>query len=162
MNALEYAIRMEVDGEKYYSEQAGLNKNTRIEVVCNILEKAERSHEQLLKDKLNGLSHTLPESESYADMKNVFQGADNFKSDIKANPTQLEFYRVALEFEQKSIDLYKDLLSKASGQDEQELFNFLVEQEKQHFLFLDELVNELRHAEEWVEDAEFGLRNEIY
>ena len=58
------------------ASRPGCNKNTRIVVVCNILEKAEHSHEQLLKDKLNGLSHTLPESDSYADMKNVFQGAE--------------------------------------------------------------------------------------
>ena len=131
-------------------------------VVCNILADAERSHEALLRSKMDGMKTELPEAQSYAGMKNMFETADDFKSDIKATPTQLEFYRTALAFEQKSIDLYTDMLEKAADDSEKDLFKFLIGQEKEHFLLLDELVNELRHAEEWVEDAEFGLRNETY
>jgi hypothetical protein len=41
-------------------------------------------------------------------------------------------------------------------------FLFLVKEEEKHFYLLDDLGNMLRHAEEWVEDAEFGIRKEEY
>lgn len=100
--------------------------------------------------------------EEQAKLKSIFKDANNFKSEIRDKPTQLEFYITALEKEKQSIDLYTDLLAKAAGIKERALFKYLVEQETLHFSLLDEMVTMLRHAEEWVESAEFGLRTETY
>lgn len=162
MNALEYAINMEIDGENYYSEQAKLNHHNSLEVVCLLLAKAEHNHAQLLQNKAAGLTYELSDDDSYSKIKNVFKDAGDFKSDIKVTPNQLDFYRTALEKEKQSIELYTNLLSNAADAHEKALFNFLIEQENQHFSILDEMVTMLRHAEEWVESAEFGLRNETY
>jgi rubrerythrin len=162
MNALEFAVKMELDGEKYYVEQAQLNKNNSVKTVCLILAKDEFFHAQILKKKMDGLEYELPKTDSYAKIKNIFKDIGNFESEIYETPTQLEFYRVALEKEKQSVDLYNGFLAKTSDIDEQNLFRYLVEQEKLHFSLLDELVTILRHSEEWVESAEFGLRTEEY
>lgn len=162
MNALEYAIKMEIDGENYYEEQAALNKENKIGVVCRILAEAEHSHEKLLRSKQENINVALPDKTAYSDMKSIFRELNDFKSEIRETPTQLEFYRTALNLEQKSIDLYKKLHAESQSADEKELFQFLVEQEQSHFKLLDEMVRMLRHAEEWVESAEFGLRKETY
>lgn len=162
MNALEYAIQMEIDGEKYYGEQARLNHNNSIVIVSRILEKAERRHELLLRSKLQNLPYSLSDDESYMEIKNVFNNIGNFKSDIRTTPNQLEFYRHALEIEKQSIDLYVNLLNDTSDKDETDLFQYLIDQENLHFRLIDEIVTMLRHAEEWVESAEFGLRKETY
>ncbi|MEN6624485.1 MAG: rubrerythrin, partial [Smithella sp.] len=59
-----------------------------------------------------------------------------------------------------SIDLYTKYLSEAEGAKEKELFEYLIGEERQHFAVLEELVSMLRHAEDWVENAEFGIREE--
>ncbi len=161
MNAIEYAIAMEVDGEEYYTKQAEINKDNAVGVVSRYLAKAEHSHAEILRNKQSNMDAVLPETE-YADLKNVFSGRDNIKSDIQKTPKQLDFYRQALDIEQKSIDLYAQLLNETQDAREKALFSYLVEQEKQHFQLVEGFVNMLRHAEEWVEDAEFGLRNETY
>ena len=162
MNTLDYAIQMEVDGEEYYTEQAKLNENNSVKTVCLILAKDEGIHAQILQNKMKNVSYELSDTESYAKIKSIFKNADDFKSEIRDKPTQLEFYRTALEKEKESIALYTDLLVKATDIKESDLFRYLVEQETLHFSLLDEMVSMLRHAEEWVESAEFGLRNETY
>ena len=162
MNALDYAVNMELDGEKYYTQQAHLNENNGVKTVCLILAKDEGIHAQILKKKMDELAYELPKTDSYSKIKNLFEDIENFKSEINETPTQLEFYRVALEKEKQSIDLYTGFLANTSNSDEQNLFRYLVEQEKLHFSLLDELVTILRHSEEWVESAEFGIRTEEY
>lgn len=162
MNALEYAIDMEMDGEKYYSEQAKLNQNNSIRIVCLILAKAELNHAQILRNKLDGLIYDLSEAGSYLKMNNIFKDLGDFKSDIKKSPSQLDFYRVALELEKQSIDFYSNQLTSTLDINEKDLFRYLIEQERLHYSLLNEMVTMLRHAEEWVESAEFGLRNETY
>ena len=162
MNTLNYAIAMEYDGEKYYEEQAKLNENNSVKTVCLLLAKDEGMHAQILQNKMNELSYELQDTDSYVKSKNIFKDADNFKSDISDTPTQLEFYGTALEKEKQSIDFYTGLLEKTADIKERALFKYLVEQETLHFSLLEEMVNMLRHAEEWVESAEFGLRTETY
>ncbi|MPM23630.1 hypothetical protein SDC9_70104 [bioreactor metagenome] len=162
MNTLDYAIEMESDGEKYYEEQAKLNENSSVKTVCLILARDEGIHAQILQNKMNKHEYKLIDTESYTKIKSIFKNAKNFKSEIRDTPTQLEFYRTALEKEKQSIDLYTDLLANAADIKESDLFKYLIEQETRHFSLLDEMVAMLRHAEEWVESAEFGLRKETY
>ena len=162
MNALEYAIKMELDGEAYYREQAALNANNRLKTVCNLLAGEEQNHAALLQKKMLDQEYTLTDSDMYSEVKNLFQNLDDYKDEVKKNPTQLDFYRIALEKEQESIVLYSQFLDNAVSKQETELFQFLISQEKYHFALIDELVTILRHTEEWVESPEFGLRIEEY
>lgn len=162
MTALEFAIEMELDGQKYYLEQANLNQNNSVKSVCLILARDEEAHAKILKNKLNELPYQLADTDSYSQVKNIFKDAENFKSDLRETPTQLEFYRGALQKEKESVKLYTELLAKTEDAKERELFQYLIEQEKLHLSLLDGISDELRHAEEWVESAEFGLRNEDY
>jgi rubrerythrin len=50
---------------------------------------------------------------------------------------------------------------KASDNDkDKELFEFLLREERKHLTLFDELVKMLTRPEEWVESAEFGLRED--
>ena len=84
---------MEREGEKYYTEQAQLNKNNAVKEVCLILAKEERIHAQILKNKADKRVYELPGSDSYAKIKNLFKDMENFNSEINETPTQLEFYK---------------------------------------------------------------------
>lgn len=160
MNALEYAIKMELDGEKYYREQAEINKDTSLHAVCLLLAEDERKHANILNKMLNDLPYELTDTNTSLAAKNVFAEAGDIKLESKDMLSQLDFYRIASGKEKESIDLYKEFLSKATEDKEKELFAYLIKQEKKHYEVLEELVLLLRHAEEWVESAEFGIRKE--
>ena len=157
MDALEFAIKTEHDGERYYRKQAQINAGNRLFNVCTFLADQEKNHAQLLINLGDNKSINAVQTEPAEEIKTIFKDIDNFKSEIRELPSQLEFYTMASEKEQQSIAIYSDLLSKSADNDEKKLFEFLIEQEKQHYDMLEELIVRLSHAEDWVENAEFGL-----
>lgn len=160
MDILKFALDMELDGMEYYMEQADENKGNALHKVCLMLAEDEKNHAKILTDKMNGVDSVLIDTDTLSKAKAIFQNSDDIESPIKETPSQLDFYRIAKDKEKQSIEIYTDLLSKAVEDMDKDLFNFLIKQEVQHYKVLDELANLLRHAEEWVEFAEFGLRKD--
>jgi len=160
MNILEFAINMELDGEKYYNDQAEIIKDKNLKNIFLILAKDESSHAKILQDKSNNLSYDLKSNETLSEATNLFKGIKDFKNEIKQKPDQLDLYRVALEKETESIDLYKKLLSQAEDDKSKQLFEFLLKHEKAHYTTLEELVSQLNKSNDWVEAAEFGITSE--
>lgn len=162
MNIMEFAINMEVEGEKFYSEQANKVNDKNLKTVLNMLAEDEKHHAEIIRKKIDDVPYDLDKKNIVDETKNIFKGIEDFKSAIKETPDQLDFYRDALKKEQESIDLYEELLSKATDLASKELFEFLINEEKEHYTTINELVQLLKHAEEWVENPEFGLRREEY
>ena len=160
MNDLEFAIDMEYDGEKYYKQQAEINKDNSLHAVCLMLAADEQNHAMILTAKLNEKAFQLKDTDTLSEAKSIFEGIGDIKAEDKETASQLDFYRIASEKEQQSIDLYTRYLAKAEGAEEKALFEFLIAQEQKHFAVLDELALLLSRAEEWVENAEFGIRKD--
>lgn len=160
MNVLEFAINMELEGEKYYKKQAEKNNDNGLKNIFLILAKDENDHAKILQNKSNNLPYELNNNETLSAVKNLFEGIKDFKNEIKQTPEQLDLYRAALEKENESIQLYEKLLSEANDDKSKDLFKFLINQEKDHYTTLDELVSQLNKCNDWVESAEFGLRPE--
>ncbi len=161
MNSFEFAIKMEHDGEKYYMEQAKINKDNSLNTVFIMLAKDEKNHARIFQNKLNQLSYELKDNNTLSEFKNVFKGIKNFKNEIKKIPNQLDLYRGALDKEKQSIELYKKFLSEATDDKEKKLFEYLIKQEENHFAILEELVLLINRSDDWVESAEFGIREEF-
>ncbi len=157
MQLLNFAIEMEEQGMQYYREQAEKNRENSLYIVFNRLAEDEKHHAALIKNKLNHLPYQ-PEGSVMSTAKNIFDGLPNFKVNAKSNPEQLDVYRMALEMEKQSIDLYKKLLSKSK--DDKDLFEFLIAQEERHYEIMELLVKLVGRPNEWVESAEFGIRED--
>jgi len=160
MNALEFAIQTELDGVKYYSEQAELHRDTALFRVFELLAADEKRHAVILRRVVGESPEELPDSETLVKVKNIFMGINDFKDEIRPTPSQLEAYRKACELEQKSIKQYTVLTDKSSSEKERMVYQYLLREEQNHFAIVDELVLRLSRTEEWVEAAEFGDREE--
>lgn len=160
MNILESAISIELDAEKYYEQQAEVNKENSLKNIFIMLAADEKKHAEILQDKVNKISYQLKNSETLPEAKTIFKGAQNIKSEISQIPSQLEVYRAVLIKEKESIDIYKKLLSESKESDDKKLFKFLVNQEEEHYAIIDYLISIIKNSEEWVESAEFGLVKE--
>lgn len=160
MNVLEFAINMELEGEKYYNKQAENNNDNGLKNIFLMLAKDENDHAKILQNKSNNLPYELNNNETLSEAKNLFKGIKDLKNEIKQTPEQLDLYRAALEKEKESIHLYEKLLSEANDDKSRDLFKFLINQEKDHYTTLDELVSQLNKCNDWVESAEFGVRSE--
>jgi len=160
MNSLEFAINMEHDGEKFYREQAEINKGNNLNAVFLLLAEDEANHASILQNAVKKLSYELTDNKTISQYNNVFKGSGNVKRAFNEIPNQLDAYKFALEIERKSIELYEKLLAESTNDKTKTLFGYLVKQEKDHFKIFDELITLVERPEEWVEDAEFGIREE--
>src|SRR5690554_323275 len=138
MRSYEFAIRMELDGEKYYMEQAEKHKNSGLYTIFLTLAKDERKHAQILEDRMKQLTPDLSETTSYDEYKNVFQDAPDFQNAIKETLGQLDIYYLAMDKEKQSIELYKEMLEDAKDEQDKEVFSFLIREEETHFNILEE------------------------
>lgn len=162
MNTLDYAIKMEYDGEKYYREQAKINKNNGLSIVCNLLAEEEKEHAEILENMKKQMPYKLHESDFFINAKNIYTGSKGIEVEETNYPSQLDFYRNVCEMEEKSIDLYQKFLSDATEEEEKKLYEFLINQEKQHMEAFEEMSRLLQNAEWWIESPEFGRRREEY
>lgn len=160
MNIFEFAVKMEQEGEKYYTEQAEINKDNSLRSVFLGLAKDENMHAQILQNKANGLAYNLTQTETLYEAKNVFSGLQKIKNPVKQNADQLDVYRAALENEKASIAIYQKYLSEATDVESKKVFEYLIKQEEDHYAIMDQLVSLISHSEEWVESAEFGKRED--
>lgn len=160
MGIYDFAIGMEKDGEKYYREQAQKNEGNPLGKVFLMLAEDEKRHAEILEDKAACGRCALAGNETLAGYKSIFQDIADFKSEIQVVPGQLDLYTMAMEMEKKSIDLYGEFLSKAQDKPSKEIFTYLIGQEKEHYAIMEELAKMVRHAQDWVESAEFGIRKE--
>ncbi|KAB3524438.1 ferritin-like domain-containing protein [Alkaliphilus serpentinus] len=158
MNYLDFAIKMELEGEKYYKEQAEKNKDNRLHTIFTFLAKDEKAHAEILRNKAAELPYDLEDDNALSEYKNVFQSEEDFNLNIKAKPQQIDAYRMALEKEKESIELYENMLSQSQDPISTELFKYLIEQEKSHYQIFENLVAHLLKAKEWVEAAEFNIK----
>ena len=156
---LELAIQLEIEGQKYYLEQANKNKDNELFKVFNLLADAEKEHEKLLRKRLNDEDYVLDNS-NIDKIKEVFNGLKNFDVKNTLKTTQLDVYRLAVDIEEKSIKLYQDMLKEADNDKDKELLKFLINEENQHLILFEEFVKMVSRPEEWVESAEFGLRED--
>lgn len=158
MDILEYALQMELDGQKYYLEQAELNKQNELQKVFLFLAASEEEHAKIIRKRRNNEALELKDNLIRPDRKHVFSDLKSFSKENTEK--QLDVYRLAMSLEEKSIKLYQEYMEKSSEQQDKELFAFLIDQEKEHCMLFEDLVIMLSRPEEWVESAEFGLREE--
>ena len=158
MQTIEFAIKMEADGAQYYREQAKAFADHPIARAFEMLAEAEIKHQRLLERYQQ--RQTVDQMQDLSKENNVFNQLTAFKNDIASIPRQLDVYRKALELEKQSIQLYTSLLDVTSDQSGQKMIRYLIDEEKKHYSLCDELVTLIQRPEEWVEDAEFGQRED--
>lgn len=158
MNYLDMAIKLETEGETFYLEQADKNSGSEIERVFRLLANEERKHRELLDNLSKKLDYTIPETDSEIEFESIFRDEKDFKLETVVEPKQIDVYRLALQKEKESIELYQKMKEESSDEEEKTLVDFLIKQEENHYKIFNNIVELLRKSEEWVESAEFGKR----
>ena len=160
MELLNLALTMEEDLKNFYLKQAELHQENSLRTVFELLAKEEEKHAEILMSYADKIDLPLMDSDIISEVKPIFKEMADFKSDIKLYATQLDAYRMALDKEVESFNFYKDLHDKSEEEQLKQVFRYLIHQEDRHCIILEELVKLVTRPEEWVESAEFGLRED--
>lgn len=154
MDAFDYAMKMEQDGERFYRmlEESVTDKG--LKSIFKALGDEEVKHFRVIQ-ALKANAHNLEESSVVKDSKTVFE-------ELQANPpkeffkeeAQEEAYKKARDLEEESWKFYEDCAKKASSEKEAQVFNRLALEEHGHYKILDNMLELVQRPKTWLEDAE--------
>ncbi len=154
MNIFEYAMQMEKDGEDYYRQLAQQTVNTGIRTILAMLADEEVKHYNVL-EKMKTEKPQIAETRILTDAKNIFvqikESGESLDFDIK----QTEFYKKAQDIEKKSHEFYTEKANEVTEEYQKELFLKLADEERKHYLLLDNIIEFVSRPEQWLENAEF-------
>ena len=163
MNALDFALKMELDGEQYYRKQAKKVKFEGLKVILEALAEDEHRHYGIMQELQDPATNRTTVEASVSKVKNVFEIGKNKEfiakdkeSIAKLKDEPLDIYLAALLKEEESVNLYKKMLETVEGQSNKGIIEKLVHEEEQHVQVLGNIIEMFNHVNEWVESPEFN------
>ncbi len=155
MDILEYAMKMEKDGEQYYRRTAEKVNNKGIKTILSMLADEEVKHYNALARVQAQQPAEMVETVILADAKNVFEQMIDSGGTLDTDAGQTELYKEAQRIEEKSRDFYLEKAEEVSEEQQKELFLRLAEEEKKHYFLLENIIEFVSRPERWLENAEF-------
>ncbi|MBU2700068.1 rubrerythrin [Sporomusaceae bacterium BoRhaA] len=161
MNIFEFALKMELDGEKYYRDLAEKTRYDDLKKVLIGLAEDEKRHYEIIQLAKNQTFQYIEADPSLTNIKNVF--ADNTelfgeKKEFiaKLKDEQFDYYQAALVKENESVKLYQNLKESVENPVGKAICEELIHEEEKHVEVLDSIIEMLNHVNDWVESAEFN------
>ena len=163
MSVLDFALKMEIDGEQYYRKQAKKVKYEGLKVILEALADDEHRHYGIVLALQHPANNHPAVDVSVSTVKNVFEIGKNKEfiakdkeSIAKLTAEPLDIYLAALLKEEESVNLYKKMLETVEGQSNKGIIEKLVHEEEQHVQVLGNIIEMFNHVNEWVESPEFN------
>ncbi len=156
MNAYEYAMQMEEEGEKFYRELADKSTDEGIKNIFLNLANEEVKHYELFKNIAESEDHVeIPKMDVMQDAKEIFAEMKSSGREIDFGEDQIALYKKALESEDKAYNLYIDKANEVTNPEHKEIFLKIAAEEKKHLELLENLVDFVESPKNWLESAEF-------
>jgi len=169
VDVFDFALQMELDGEKYYREQAQKVKYDDLKIVLEGLADDELRHYKIIQSARNQVFTYVEANPSLSKTRNVFASYKDDEAALKNQSTiarlkdeQMDIYRAALVKEEESVALYKKMKDEAKNSEEKVIFERLMKEEEGHVEVIDTIVEMLNHVRDWSQSAEFNRQEEKY
>ncbi len=154
MDIFEYAMQMEKDGENYYHRLAGSTDNKGMKTIFTMLADEEVKHFNIIKNIKSQTPQQVSESTILHDTKNIFTELRQSGERWDLDAEQKELYKKARDIEEKSRKFYLEK-SQQVDQEQKQIFLKLAEEERKHYLLLENILQLVSRPESWLENAEF-------
>ncbi|MDD3343980.1 MAG: ferritin family protein [Sulfurospirillaceae bacterium] len=157
MNVYEYAMKVEKEGEAYYRDLASKTNDIGLKSILTMLADEEVKH-YIVFDKMNK-NQTIPSQKGadiFANAKTIFQKMKDENQTSTFNDDQVSFYRAALQSEENSYKFYTEKALMLEDASQREAFLRIAEEERQHMVLLENLVEYISSPSHWIENAEFN------
>ena len=156
IEALQQAIRMEIDGKEYYLKASEQTSNELGKKLLQSLAAEEDVHRKVFEGIFEDISNKRgwPRREFHVDggraLRTVFANAlDSMERDVKALPEELDAVETAMAMENKTYDYYREQGARAAYDAEKQLYEALAAQEEEHHRVLLDYYEFLKNPEAW-------------
>lgn len=157
MSIFEFAMQMELDGEKFYRELAGKSSNKGLKKIFTALADEEVGHYNVFKNIKEHSDLDIKETTILEDSKNIFIEMKNTGNiDVQADVEQKEAYQIALDMEKKAYTFFEDKSKEAENPGEKKLLEAIAREERRHYRLIEGIIDFISRPETWIENAEFN------
>ena len=153
MDIYEYAMQLEKDGENFYREVASKTANGGLKTILTMLAEAEVKHYKLFLNMKNNDKVGVPDSPILNDVKNIFIEMRE-KKQFEADVSQIGLYKEAQGIEKQTRDFYLDKAGEVVAE-QKEIFVKIAEEEKRHYLILENIIRFVGQPDIWLENPEW-------
>jgi len=159
ISIIEQAIHLETTAESHYREAARKTSDNSAGKILELLADEEGEHAKILRGMMDFANlegfNVLENAKTW--VRGVVEGG---LLSISPDIDLLDALRQAMDIEQMTEVFYREQATTAQDTVVKDLFEKLADIEKKHFLFVGSLVEHFDRPNEWIESAEFGLRDE--
>lgn len=155
MNIYEFAIDKEKASEAFYRQLA---EDTTDKGFCNIfmfLADEEAKHCKVLEKMKTGNTAEMSDSADLSKAKKILKKKMKSGNICQSIKNELDIYKRALDFEEKSMQFYHQKATEAEDQHQKDIFNKLATEESGHYHLLENIIDFVSQPEHWLENAEF-------
>jgi rubrerythrin len=156
---IDEAIALEERAETNYRSAAETTSDPSAAKILTLLADEEAQHANALRTMNAG---SVQESTSLIDSARDWIGGtiEGGAGTISTDAGLRDVLRSAMEIERATETFYRERSTEADSEEMRVLFHRLATIEKGHYLFVSSLAEYYDRPTEWVESAEFGLRDE--
>ncbi|RPH38829.1 MAG: rubrerythrin [Desulfobulbaceae bacterium] len=158
MNVYDFAMQMEKDGEKFYSELAEHCRVEGIRTILTMLASEEVKHYNMIAlfKKQAGYSPAL-DTDVLGKVRNIFSMMKDEKAEIRFDSSELDSYTRARDIEEMSRTFYLDKAAETQQEEEKQIFLHLASEEAKHLRIMENIVEFVARPEPgyWLENAEW-------
>ncbi|MGH0052240.1 MAG: ferritin family protein [Sphaerochaetaceae bacterium] len=158
MDLFEVAIELEQEGIQFYSNLAEKAPSEGFANIFTMLANDERKHERYFRALQKKNTPVKVDTTVVEAAKRVFKAFD--PDTFPPSTDQIPAYQEALAVEKKSIDFYKEQLPLVTDEEAKQSLSLILSEEKHHYEVLEEMLKLITRPHRWVENAEFGVREE--
>jgi rubrerythrin len=160
MDVFEFAMQMEKEAENFYGRLADDTDNAGLKTIFNMLAAEEAKHYKIIKEIKEKLPQKISETDILSQAKAVFEQISKSDKNFNSGTNQVETYKKAQDIEKKSEDFYLQKATEAQDHCQQGIFRKLAEEEKKHYILLQNIIDFVSRPETWLENAEWNHLDE--
>lgn len=152
--AIKIAIQMEKDGYEFYRRAAAQTSSKMGETIFQTLAKDELMHldtfQKIFEDRVG-----KEEWNSLVDSSKKYANLSVFPKDLKTtegaslDTNELDALHMAMNSEKEAIDFYSGILEKTQDDEVKKIITEIIQQEKNHYLLLQEEFDHLGRTGYW-------------
>ncbi|MFA5553627.1 MAG: ferritin family protein [Phycisphaerae bacterium] len=155
MDIFEFAKEKEKYAEEFYRDLAARSANEGLKEIFIMLADEEEKHFEMVEKMQTKIPDNISETTVLGDAKDIFErmreGAKKFNLDL----SQVALYQKAQEIEQQAQDFYLAKAREVEDVTQRDIFLMLANEEKKHYILLDNIIEFVSRPQQWLENAEF-------
>src|SRR5512133_3863530 len=139
MNIFDFAMKMELDGKKYYETLAAETTVAGLKSIFTGLASDEQKHFETILAIKRGTHQKMADSTMLEEAKNLFEELAADMSIVGSLNDSLAAYQYARKIEADSVRLYEDMAQKEQNPETVQVLLRIANEEKKHFNIMDNL-----------------------